>query len=288
MSVHQMKHAQTPKVSLDLVKVFDTRCSLGEGIFVQDNISAWADINSNHLYHFKNNLLIKSKVKSKPSVIFDCKKSSITFGADIGLVNFNYKDDTESILLSVAEKHNLNDYRSNDGGFCGGHQYLSFMHRFNPDIHPGFIYRVLNKSWSLVEDSLHIPNTFIEIEKGQLLISDSLNGEVWLYDIDKQGKIIKKDLWKKFEYGSSPDGGCLINNLVFITLWDGASIAVLDKRGNVIDRITMPVVRPTNCKFDSDNSMLWVTSASEGLTKKELEKYPQSGNTMVYKLKINN
>jgi len=50
----------------------------------------------------------------------------------------------------------------------------------------------------------------------------------------------------------------------------------------------MPVVRPTNCKFDSDNSMLWVTSASEGLTKKELEKYPQSGNTMVYKLKINN
>lgn len=269
---------------VNLERAINNKCSLGEGIIVKEDISAWVDINNNNIYTYSNGLLVNSKIKSKPSIIFDINNANILCGADSGLVNININDHTESIISSIFEKHEFNDYRSNDGGYCRGQKYLSFMHRYHPDKYTGFIYKISNGNWHLIDDSIHIPNTFIEIEHGKLLISDSLKREVWLYEFDKNGNLVNKSLWKKFTDGSSPDGGCLIDDLILITLWDNSSIAVLDKTGKTLDLLELPVIRPTNCKFDSKNSRLWVTSASEGLSESDLKKFPLSGQTLVFKL----
>ena len=71
-----------------------------------------------------------------------------------------------------------------------------------------------------------------------------------------------------------------------ISLWDDSSIGVFSKKGELLQRIDLPVKRPTNCKFDLSQNQLWITSAYEGLTNKQLLKYPLSGDTFVFDVKI--
>ena len=160
------------------------------------------------------------------------------------------------------------------------------MHKTDPVDNCGFVYLVTNESFSLLDDNLHIPNSFIEIEPSKILISDSLKGQIWLYHLDDLGKLIEKTLWAQLESGIAPDGGCLVGDFVFVALWDGASIAVFDKSGTLVKKLSLPILRPTNCKFDAARSQLWVTSASEGLSKNQLSLYPLSGNTFVYNLEL--
>jgi sugar lactone lactonase YvrE len=107
-----------------------------------------------------------------------------------------------------------------------------------------------------------------------------------LYRLDDAGNIVEKTLWAKLDSGIAPDGGCLVGDFVFVALWDGASIAVFDKSGKLLEKLSLPVIRPTSCKYDVVRSQLWVTSASEGLSKEQLNHYPLSGNTFVYDLEL--
>jgi sugar lactone lactonase YvrE len=107
-----------------------------------------------------------------------------------------------------------------------------------------------------------------------------------LYLLDKSGNVVKKILWAQMEAGIAPDGGCLVGDLIFLALWDGASIAVFNKGGKLLKMLTLPIIRPTNCKFDESLSQLWVTSACEGLSEEQMSLYPDSGNTLVYDMKL--
>jgi sugar lactone lactonase YvrE len=160
------------------------------------------------------------------------------------------------------------------------------MHRDDPVKNLGFVYLVKNESFLLLDDSLHIPNSFIEIEPSKILISDSLKGQIWLYQLDDTGNLVEKTLWAQLDKGIAPDGGCLVGDFVFVALWDGNSIAVFDKSGKLIKNLPLPVIRPTNCKYDAVRSQLWVTSAREGLSKEQLSRYPLSGNTFGYNLEL--
>ena len=55
-------------------------------------------------------------------------------------------------------------YRSNDGGTCNNYKLLGFMDRTNPLNNAGFVYILINDSFQLLDESIHIPNSFIEIE----------------------------------------------------------------------------------------------------------------------------
>ncbi len=265
-----------------LVNVIKSKCSLGEGLFISKGIAAWVDINSCKVFIYQNDELIFFKTKSIPSIIYDVNDTHITFGSNIGISSFNINTKEEKLICSGKFIHDIEDYRSNDGGSYGDNKFLSFMHLKRPDITKGFIYRVSGNSYFLQDDSIYIPNTFIKIEDGKMLISDSLKSKIWLYDIDSMGNLCNKRLWYKFESTISPDGGCMVGNLVLVALWDDASVAIFNKDGEILSKLHLPVLRPTNCKYDLIKSQLWITSASEGLDDSELDLYPQSGNTFIY------
>lgn len=268
----------------DLNNAIKCKCSLGEGLAVGYDSAAWVDINQDQIFIFRNYKLKTYNTQFKPSVIYSIDKSELLFGSDKGICCLKINSGNERLLNPKIFNHDHHAYRSNDGGFCGGHQLLSFMHRTDPMNNLGFIYRLSRKSVSLLDNTLHIPNSFIEIEPSKVLISDSLKGEIWLYQLDDVGNPISKKLWAQLESGVAPDGGCLVGDFVFFALWDGASIAVFNKSGKLIRQFAIPVIRPTNCKFDANRSQLWVTSASEGLSKEQISRYPLSGNTLIYNL----
>lgn len=272
-------------MEIELSNIINCHFSLGEGLHIHSRGVSWVDINNSTLAVFRKESLTIHNIDLNFSIVFGVKDNIYTIGCDLGVIEYStltkkYLVKNRNLFLQSSE------FRSNDGGFCGCHQLLSFMHRTDPVNNLGFVYLVTDKSFYLLDDSLHIPNSFIELEPSKILISDSLKSQIWLYQLNDVGKLIKKTLWAQLEIGVAPDGGCLVGDFVFIALWDGASIAVFDKSGNFLKNLPLPVIRPTNCKFDAVSSKLWVTSASEGLSKEQLNLYPLSGNTFIYDLEL--
>lgn len=266
--------------------VLPSQCSLGEGLFAKSGKATWLDINNNRVFRFDGVELQKFDTLCKPSVIFGVSSDEIILGSDVGIALLNNLTGRETIQVPLPANHDKLNYRSNDGGFCGEHQLLGFMHRTDPKSNRGFIYRVSGGSFVPFDDTLHIPNAFIEISPAQILISDSLQGLVWLYELDASGQVEQKSLWAKVEEGIAPDGGCLLDDLILVALWDGSAIAIYDKGGARLGNITVPVIRPTNCKYDEEQSLLWVTSASEGLSAAQVCNYPHSGDTFSYRVEF--
>ena len=261
-------------------------CDLGEGLAIGHDSVAWVDINKDTIFIHRDDKLSTFKTQFKPSVIYSVKKDELVFGSDLGICCLNINSGHEKLLDFEKFNHNHQNYRSNDGGYCGDYKLIGFMHRDDPVKNSGFVYLVKDKSFYLLDESLHIPNSFIEIEPSKILISDSIKSKIWLYELDAAGNLAKKTLWAKLDKGIAPDGGCLVGNFVFIALWDGASVAVFNKSGNLIKKLQLPIIRPTNCKYDSVRSKLWITSASENLSKEQLIRYPLSGNTLIYNLEL--
>lgn len=271
-------------LSITLDSIIEKRCSLGEGLFLKDNTYFWVDINNNNIYAYKNKNLEIFKTQFKPSIVYDVISNTILLGSDIGLVSFNIKTREETIHNSIFQLHDSSIFRSNDGGSCGNFKILGFMDRKNPEANPGLIYTLINDSFQLIDDNIHIPNSFIEIEPFKLLISDSYKNKIWIYELDKNGNLLNKTLWAELDSKLIPDGGCMIDDYILIALWDSFSIAVFNKNANLIGRLPLPCQKPTNCKFNLATSQLIVTSASENMNKSELQANPNSGYTFIYNL----
>jgi len=267
------------------LNTYQCKCSLGEGLLISDSAAAWVDINNNSIFISDCSEFLKYKTTSTPSVVFGFDQQYIYFGSDSGLVSLCRETEKEQELIACPPNM-TSEYRSNDGGWCGGYQMIGFMHRSRPNIHTGYVHRLSHGSWGLLDNTIHIPNTFVEIEPSKVLISDSLKGEIWLFELDNNGGLVNKKLWAQLDSGIAPDGGCLVGEYVLISLWDGAGIGVFTMAGELKQTLQLPVLRPTNCKYDSALSALWVTSALDGLTLDQLIEYPESGSTFMFNLDL--
>lgn len=266
---------------------YDTPCSLGEGLCVKGANACWVDIDSNLVFCSDGSAVSTYLLASKPTVIYDFNDHKIDLGTDAGLVTFDRDKELEVSSIGFPPcppMINVSEYRSNDGGDCGEHRLLGFMHRNKPESNTGSVYRVSGKHYALLDSSISIPNTFISLSPTETLISDSLTGDIWCFELETSGALKSKTLWASLN-GESPDGGCRFDNFVLIAIWDAAVIAVFTREGSLIQKIPLPVLRPTNCKFDHLSSQLWVTSATTGLTPDQLAEYPDSGKTMIFNLR---
>ena len=271
-------------LQLESTKKYESHCVLGEGLYVKNGYAAWVDIKNNSIFLSNSDSYKKFKTKSTPSIVFNINKNAITFGSDKGICELDINSGIETCLVDKPKLLDKN-YRSNDGLNFGNLYILSFMHNKNPEKFPGYIFLYIKDEWILVDDKVFIPNSFIEIEPNKLLISDSLKSKVWIYEFDIiNHRLIKKNLWTELDINTSPDGGCMFGNLIMLSIWDGAKISVFNKNGDYLFSLDMPFIRPTNCKYDSENSLLWVTSATEGLTSFQQNQWPESGNTWVFSL----
>lgn len=86
-----------------------------------------------------------------------------------------------------------------------------------------------------------------------------------------------------------PDGmsGDMDGNL-WVAHWDAGVICCWDPHnGNLLETIKLPVPRVTSCVFGGEKrNELYITSARDGLTEKELESYPYSGGLFRIKMDV--
>lgn len=273
-----------------MVQVFASSfCELGEGIYFDDidRYLYWVDIGKSII--FRKNVDIQNEyfdsyyVGIMPSVILSVEMGVIKFVDKNGICLYNIAKDEIQILNSNLSTYNT-AYRANDGvTLKNGTPLFGSMH-LPPDMGEGELYTVNTEGLKPIEGlSFHIPNTFIELD-GDILISDSLEQKTYKISLNFD-KAPSKELWKDFSNSkATPDGGCADSDgNIYIAMWDGACIMVLDEKGKTIKTISIPVPKPTNC-ITVDDRWLYVTSAREGLTDAELLSSPLSGSVIIVDL----
>lgn len=274
------------------VEVFSSsKCILGEGgCWHRERGSFfWVDILGRKL--FEKNLegnLSEWKLDCLPSKVFEIvdDSSKVWVLSDKGLLKFSITDGTYNIahpLESLGE-----GLRTNDAGIDPSGNLVYGTMYCDPESGKGSIYR-LNKYGAVKKllSDVAIPNTFLWNQDGSYLYSaDSLEGTMYRYKYESDTLSDRQVLFTYRKEGRSrsnlvvPDGSALdVDGHIWNASWDGAAINKIDLTGNILQTIPLPVSRPTSCTFGVDGKLL-ITTASEGLSAKQLLEEPFAGSVL--------
>ena len=192
--------------------------------------------------------------------------------------------DGSLIPFSTFSDFNTSEFRLNDGcKLSDGSYIVGSMSQKDPEFEMGRIYRFFNDGQCIEYDwSIHIPNSFIQVDNLKLLITDSYTKTVHSVDIADYN--LAATPWYQEHSIATPDGGCLLpNGTICFAMWDGGCLKVLDKNSRWLYDIKLPVLRPTNCCYDFENQGLYVTSAKHDLDPNDLLRYPGIRTLLFFK-----
>ena len=264
--------------------MIDTYTELGEGIFwhkVQNSLF-WVDINQSVLFSYADGQVNKYQLVENVSTVLFVEDNQVYLTNRSGIITYNLVSGEINQISKTPTQYNPKEYRANDGVRLSNGVYLYGVMRDNPVKNDGALILSRNGISRVVYEGITIPNTFIRIPNtNSLLITDSFDGIVYKINFDDLWEsVIKKEKWIDFSFeNSTPDGGCVSSDgRVFLAIWDGFKVLELDLNGKLIKEFKVPIPRPTNCALNTTESQLFVTSAYEGLSDCNRNKYLLSGS----------
>ncbi len=283
--MHKIKTSQ-PEV------LWNSKCILGEGVtWVKEHNSLYyVDIKRKKIFklNYKNKNKKIYKIEKEIGFLAHVSKNTFVLGlqGEIRIVDLKKKNKKISIKIEKKFKNN----RINDGKTDHqGRLWFGTMDNLERNIHNGSLYCLdSNLNLNQVDKNYMITNGPAFINKRCFYHTDSKKKIVYKIYIDKNLKVISKKIFIKFRKNEgSPDGMTLDNyQNLWICHYNGSCISVYNKKGNKLHSVNMPTKNITNCTFGGyRNSELFVTTATKGMSKKELKHFPLSGN--LFKIKTN-
>lgn len=267
----------------DVEAIFKDQMALGEGVFYckQSDSLLWVDI-------LKGNLFLKSgggisvfNVGLYPSCVFDFLNGNIVYLDQKGINSFNVQNQTKTLLVETPyTKAEVFQARGNDGVYLGDGFYLYGTMLLEPTESSGALFLTDGVQIKEVLRGIGIPNMFILRRNGNVLVADSYARKILEFRIDYDNFEVEHiKVWKDFsEVDAAPDGAVQDKDgNIYLAMWDGAIVVMLDKDGNELRRISLPALRPTKCALDKDGKNLFVTTSIRDLSAEQIEKYPMSG-----------
>ena len=253
----------------------------------------WVDIERQTFFEYDilTQKINSWKIDHRVSLLVQEENDSLLLGVQGGLARFDLKSGKLTWLLDIdKEKSN---HRCNDGAVdCQGRLWIGTMERsFKKGA--GVLYCIGN-------------NFSAEAKVSKVTIS---NGMAWsldnkrFYYIDTPEQTVASFLFDaataniQFEkiavripgVMGTPDGMAIDEEgMLWIAHWGGFGVYRWNPdNGKLIDKIDVSVPQVSSCAFFGDElDHLVITTASEKLSKKDLQKYPQSGDTFVMKMKV--
>ena len=260
------------------------RCTLGEG-------TLWVgEHNSIYFVDIKKKKICSFNIKNKKKKIFKVNKE-IGFIAHIkdhtfilGLQGELRIQDLKSkkILKSIEIESNLKFNRINDGKTDpAGNLWFGTMDNLERKIEKGSLYK-LDKNLMLtkVDKNYRITNGPAFIDQFNFYHTDSPKKRIYKIKINKKNKIISKKIFIKFApEDGSPDGMTLDKNKnLWVAHFHGACISVFNNNAKLVHKINFPAKNITNCAFGGkNNSELFITTATKGMSKADIQKFSYSG-----------
>ena len=218
----------------------------------------------------------------------DGSKVAVAFANDIVELNVIIGDSHTIFTLEENQPENrINEVKCDPSGrlWVG-----TMKNNIEPDGSPkdldtstGSLYRINSRdSITTIESNIGISNTLAwDTVSNFFYFADSVANIIWQYKYDTEsGEVDQKKEYATAPLAGAPDGSTIdrYGNLWNARFGDSAVICI-NKEGEVIKKIQLPVTNPTSCAFGGENyEILFVTSATFGLTPEQLTKNPLEGS----------
>ena len=260
------------------------RCKLGEGtLWVKEHNSIYfVDIKKKCFFSLntKNNKKKIYKVDKEIGFLTHIKGNIFVLGLQGELRIQNIK--TKKIIKRIFVEENIKLNRINDGKTDPkGNLWFGTMDNLERKIEKGSLYK-LDKNLLLtkVDTNYRITNGPAFIDHYNFYHTDSSKKKIYKIINNKKNKILSKIIFKKFSSkDGSPDGMTLDKkNNLWVAHFHGACVSVFTNRAKLIHKIKLPAKNITNCAFGGQkNNEIFITSATKGMSKADLQKYRYSG-----------
>ena len=271
--------------------IWQTNSLLGEGTLWVKNLNSifFVDIKKKKFFVFNNKTKKKKVFKVDKEIGFIChvKKNLYALGlkSEIRILNIN----KNKIIYSIPVESNIINNRVNDGKVDpSGRLWFGTMDNFEKK-KSGSLYCLDNNlKLHKVDTGYFITNGPAFLNMNNFYHTDSRKKIIYKIKINNKFEIIKKNTFIKFnKLEGSPDGMTTdAKNNLWVCHYHGSKISVYNKKGNKIHQIDFPAKNITNCAFGGfNNNELFVSTATKGMKKKELNKYPLSGS--LFKVQVN-
>jgi sugar lactone lactonase YvrE len=258
---------------------------LGEGLYIDDMNVYFLDILKCKLLVFNKQKIITKTylLPEQASNIFKVLHNKVVLASESGVCSFDLKTEEWIIQTSSLSFERNIDFRANDGCDLGNESFLfGTMEKENTG-RKGSLFLVKDKTVTNIYNDISIPNSFIEMPDGKVLISDSFTKKIFEFEFNYLKRtVVSKRVWLDLSNKDfTPDGGCLDSQgNIYIAMWGGACIHQYNSEAKLINSYPIPVLNPTNCKLSNNEKYLYVTSAKEGMSKQELNEYSLSGSLL--------
>lgn len=187
-------------------------------------------------------------------------------------------------LETVASPHaRIPDHRFNDGR-CDrqGRFWVGTMHNITraPE---GVLYRFDRERGELItaKTGIHIPNSLAWSPDGRTMyFADSLRYAIFAYDFDTaSGRMSNERTFVETRAPGFPDGSTVDRDgYLWNAEFNAWRVVRYTPDGHIDRLIELPVERPTSCTFGGpDLDVLYVTTASQWMTERELAAQPMAG-----------
>ncbi|KYC38367.1 gluconolaconase [Scytonema hofmannii PCC 7110] len=140
------------------------------------------------------------------------------------------------------------------------------------------------------DNSLHLMETGLTVSNGLgwspnekvFYLTDSEQQKIYAYDFDAPtGKISNRRIFVDLTKAPFFPDGLTVDSEghIWSAMWEGGCVIRFDSTGKEILRVKFPVKSPTNCTFvGEDLKLLYITTASVGLSQAEIDKSVSSGD----------
>ncbi len=269
--------------SLEAVKLGEIKAKLGEGSIWDYNkkILYWIDIENGVLYEYNPVLdtTLSHHAGKKIGTVVPETDSTVVLALEDGIYRMFLKDDTLEFLskpASLEENQRFNDGKCDPSG-------RFWVGSMGPD-KSCFLY-CMNNERSIIEilNGVTISNGIIwSLDSSKMYYIDTPTHQVRQFDFDNQSGNITagKVIIEIPDTLGAPDGMTIDSEgKLWIALWGGYGVGRFDPvSGTLLEKINVPAKNITSCAFGGENlDILFITSASVGMTDDERSKLPDAG-----------
>ena len=121
------------------------------------------------------------------------------------------------------------------------------------------------KGFELLEDNMGTTNGIEVSNDGtKLYVNESIQRNVWVYDILKNGNIANKTLFYKFEDFGLDGMRLHKNGNLYVCRYDKGTVAVLSPNGKLIKELQLTGKKVSNITFSPDFNTCYMTMADRG------------------------
>lgn len=272
---------------MDVNIIIKDRAILGEGA-IWDYKSGqlhWIDIEAK-LLHCYNPITKKNQTTVLPKrigTVVPCDNEALLLALEDGLYYQNKQGKLNSCIQKIEA--GLNTNRCNDGKCdAKGRLWVGTM-SLSADVPTGNLYKYSSiQGLQQVKNKITVSNGLAwNATNDTMYYIDTATSTIDIFDFDlKKGKIIGSKGKIKIPLNMGYPDGMTIDSegMLWVALWNGAAVIRCNPLTEKIeDKIDLPGKHITSCAFgNKDLSTLYITSASIGLSKETLKKYPYSGS----------